>query len=148
MVPILEKEMGMNWMKNKTLRVAMAALTVGALSTSAVPDASAAITHQGKISSNNTQGIVLLQADIAISPNPVPVLKFKFVTRAPGEYKMRFCVGATAEPCGPNAYVVTLGPQDERIAVIAAQRFRGSVLFVSVEGVASVDPIPFEVTME
>lgn len=138
----------MTW-KNKTLRVAMAALTTAALSMSAVPDASAAITHKGKISSSNTQGIVLLQTDFAISSvSPVPVLKFKFVTPAPGEYKMRFCVGAPADPCGTNSYSVTLGPQDERIAVIAPSRLRSGVLVVSVEGAASVDPIPFEVTME
>jgi hypothetical protein len=149
-VPILEKEMEMTRME-KMLRVGAAGLMALALSLSAVPEASAEITLKSRISSTQGQaGLVLIQPDSQISPNAFGVLKFKFATPEKGEYKIRFCFGAAADPCGgASSYAVTLTGGEERLAVIPQLRLRFQVLFVVFEGgQAAVDPIPFEVTIE
>jgi hypothetical protein len=127
-------------------------LSIGAafgLAVAAVPQATAAITHRGAIAANNTSGVVVLQSDSQIAGLGMPVLKFKFAAPASGDYKMRFCFGPTADPCGsPSSYVVTLKPTQERLAVINPRNLATGVLLVTIDGQAAVDPVPFDITLE
>jgi hypothetical protein len=113
------------------------------------PDASAAITHKGRIAGNNQSGIVVIKTDNTVSSLAIPALKVLFRTTAPGDYKLRFCFGPATDPCGTGSYSVGLAGEDEALAVIHPQRLRNGVLHVSADGgLASGDPIPFEVVIE
>lgn len=127
----------------------LAVVAALALSAFAVPEASAAITHKGKIAGNNQSGFVVIKTDNTISSLAIPPLKILFRATAPGDYKLRFCFGPATDPCGTGSYTVGLGAEDEELAVIHPQRLRNGVLHVSVDGgLASGDPVPFEVIVE
>jgi hypothetical protein len=114
-----------------------------ALSVTSMQQAFASITLNGTIPAGTTP-VVIIQANP--QSGATGVLKFKFSAPTAGAYKLSFCIGPAANPCGlATSYVVTVPGGQERLAVVDASVFKNNVLVV---GQGTTQPLPFAVTIE
>jgi hypothetical protein len=72
----------------------------------------------------------------------------KVAAPAPGDYKLKVCVGPAAEPCGSSvSIVVGVAPQEEKLVVVRDDAFFNKALTVTLSDPRDVDT-PFDVTIE